>query len=369
MECRYSQQGLFIGSTSTGDTQVAMCCWQNKRTFEASLKYHDSYLLQLRQEFAQGQLPTQCSTYCAIPGHGANEREWALKDTTWPTDSDNRVVKLHLEQSLTCNLKCIICGPQYSSAWNTDYHHFDKTYPLNRQYRNPERVWSELDFSALTHLHFTGGEPLLNADNKKILQHLDAIGRLGDVCISYNTNATVFPDSEILELWSRARWIRLFLSLDGTESTFEYTRYPAKWSQVSENISRFQSIKQSCIMIEVTFIAGIHNIFDLPNFLAWWENSDIAGSQGDVSQIFIKQVEPSSHGGASLLLRNLPVILRSKVIDMLKNFVQYRGVQDLIDEIAIGEENMAWLEYLTKLDEIRQTDFRTQLPSQLSQYF
>ena len=368
MKCRYSNQGLYIGSTSAGEPQISMCCWQQKTKVSEPLQYNHAYLETLRHSFSQGILPQECSPYCAIPGHGSNEREWSLQDQTWPVTEENKIVKLHLEQSLICNLKCIICGPQYSSAWNTDYHHFDPKYPLTRLYRDPEKVWQQLDFSSLTHLHFTGGEPLLNPDNKKILQHLDAIGRLSSVCISYNTNATVFPDSEITELWSRAKWVRLFLSLDGIESTFEYTRYPAQWSQVLDNIKKFQALNHCCVMIEVTFVAGIHNIFDLPRFLTWWLQEKIAGSQGDPSNIFIKQIEPTSHGGESLQLKYLPQSLQREAIDMLQSHAEIRGIPDLIEEIQTLLPSRAWLDYLIKLDEIRNTDFRTQLAPQLSQF-
>jgi len=367
--CKYAEQGLFISSTSEGHSQVAMCCWQSREKFIPPLRYDNGYLNKLRTDFQQGKLPSQCNHYCSISGHGSNEREYSLSDSLWPESDEKKIVKLHLEQSLTCNLKCISCGPNWSSAWNSDYHHFDSSYPPNLLYKNPEKVWQHLDLSSLIHLQFTGGEPLLNKDNKKILQHLNNIGRLPNVCISYNTNATVFPDKETIQLWSKAKFVRLFLSLDGIESTFEYTRYPAKWEQVLENIRKFQAITECCVIIEVTFTTGVHNLFNLPDFFEWWENTKITGSHGDESKVFIKQIEAVTHGGKSLRLKNLPSSLQSQAIEMLQHYSNYRGVNGILKAIQNLNQTNSWLEYLIKLDEIRNTNFRKQLPNQLSQFY
>ncbi len=368
MLCKYSEHGLFLGSTPDGNAQVGMCCWQEKKKFTPPFDFSNSYITKLRDIFDKGVVPKECSPYCKITGHGSNEREWSFKDESWTHGEKNKITKLHLEQSLICNLKCISCGPLFSSAWNTEYFHFDNAYPINRLYREPEKVWNNLDLSSLIHLHYTGGEPLLNKDNKKILQHLDKIGRLSEVCLTYNTNGTIFPDQETINLWSKAKWIRLFISLDGVGSTFEYTRYPAKWNDIETNIKKFQNIFDCCIIIEITFTAGIHNLFNLPEFFDWWEKENITGSHGDPSNVFIKQIEPITHGGKCLQLKNLPEKLQQNALDILNRYSHYRGVDSLISEIQNCCFSMDWLDYLNKLDEIRNTNFKTQLPKQLCSF-
>jgi organic radical activating enzyme len=61
---------------------------------------------------------------------------------------------------------------------------FDPGAPQISLKKEPESVWKDLDLTQLRRLHFTGGEPLLNKDNKKILQHLDKLGVLSNVVLS-----------------------------------------------------------------------------------------------------------------------------------------------------------------------------------------
>jgi len=369
MTCYYYNQGLFIGASPQGETRISMCCWQQKKTVDI-VHFDHEYLVDIRKQ-GQTHLPEVCSTKCSMPGHIANERERAM--TEWPmligSDTTTLAIKtLHLEQSLICNLKCISCSSKYSSAWNGDYQEFDNTAPNISLRKMPESAWKHLDLSQLNRIHFTGGEPLLNRDNKKILQHLDSLGKLSEVILNYNTNGTVRPDSELLNLWKRCKFVRLFVSLDGVGSTFEYTRFPANWQEVQHNLQYFRSLNDICILIEPNAIVGIHNLFNLPEFFNWVEQYCQNGSQGDPSHVFVRRIESFSYGGKVLDLKHLPEHLSKKAIDMLKNFTSYDGVNGLILYIkTFGNPNNSWIDYLDRLDIQRKTDWKNSLnPTLLS---
>lgn len=367
MKCPYYNQGLFIGSTPQGSTQISMCCWQQKQTVD-SVSFDHEYLQEVRQQ-SQHQIPNNCSKFCSIPGHVANERERSLIE--WPilidTDIDKQVIRvLHLEQGLICNLKCISCSTKYSSAWNGEYQEFVPSAPTISLSKVPEEQWKHLDLTYLRKVHFTGGEPLLNRDNKKILQHLDSLGILSEVSVSYNTNGTIKPDDELLELWQRCKFIRLFVSLDGVRSTFEYTRFPANWEEVKSNINYIRSLSHIAILIEVDAIVGIHNIFDLPEFFAWWENECQAGSQGDPSCVFVRKIDQISFGGQVLDLKYLSNTLAESALDMLNTLTKYDGVGDLIRYIKNNREpGFQWVDYLYKLDKQRKTNWQQSLNAKL----
>lgn len=364
IDCPYYNHGLFIGSTPTGDTQISMCCWQSKTPVTGPVNFDHTYLESIRSQ-AKTQVPDQCSQYCKMPGHLANEREKATVE--WPalfkTSAPGTIKTLHLEQSLTCNLTCISCSSNYSSAWNRDYHMFDDAFPRVHLVKFPEEKWRDLDLHHLEKLHFTGGEPLLNRDNKKILQHLSTRGVLKNVMLSYNTNGTVFPDQETLELWKESKFVRLFFSLDGVDSVFEYTRYPANWHEVQLNIQRFRALTEICVLIEVNAIVGVHNIFGLPEFFDWWENNCQTGSQGDASLIFVRAINGWSHGGRVLDLASLSNEQASQAVTMLQSLSKYPGVHDLINYITTHRQpNNDWVTYLDKLDSIRGTNWQKDLP-------
>lgn len=356
--CAYYHNGLYIGANAARETEIAMCCWQQKTPIVDAVRFDHPKLESIRQQAHTG-IPRECSPYCGMPGHIANERERSQQEA-WGQSASGKIKKLHLEQSLACNLTCISCSSRYSSAWSAHYHLFDSQAAVIRLKKEPQRVWQHLDFSELEHVHFTGGEPLMNPDNLLILQHLRDIGRLGSVSLSYCTNGTLRPDPAWLDLWQQAQWVRLFFSLDGTASTFEYTRYPASWSEVTDNIQWFRSQRHICILIEVDGIIGIHNIFNLPDFFAWWKAHCQTGSQGDASQIFVRAIDPNSHGGRVLDLRYLPGRARSSAEHVLQSASDCPGALGLRDRLCQVESG-EWLDYLERLDQLRGTNWRQQL--------
>lgn len=344
-----------------------MCCWQKKSATE-SITFDHPYLENIRNE-SKLAIPNACSPYCSIPGHIANERERSFVEwnTLLSTDTESKVIQsLHLEQSLLCNLKCISCSSRFSSSWNSEYQLFEPNAPKVILKKNPELVWQHLDLRHIKKLHFTGGEPLLNQDNKKILQHLDSLGVLSNLIVTYSTNGTVIPDNETLELWKRCRFVRLFFSLDGIGSTFEFTRFPASWREVQDNIQYFRSLKEICILIEVNATVGIHNIFNMPEFFQWWETHCQTGSQGDPSQTFVRCIQPSSYGGRVLGLKHLSKNQAVAALDMLQSLRQYPGVQDIISYIKQNKQpNTVWVDYLDQLSVLRKINWRLALSPEI----
>jgi sulfatase maturation enzyme AslB (radical SAM superfamily) len=354
--CNYYDQGLFIGSTPQGHNTISMCCFQEKKVTD-TVSFDHPYLEKSRAQ-AQQTIPTECASECRHPGYH-NERIRTRSESYWD-NSGKKIKKLHLEQSLICNLTCISCSSRYSSAWAKDYHLFDTDMPVIQLKKYPEQVWQHLDFSEIEHVHFTGGEPLLNPDNLKILEHLDQIGRLGFITLTYNTNGTQRASARLVELWSKVRWVRLHFSLDGVGTTFEYTRYPASWTTVQENIQWYKQIQGPCILIEVNAIVGIHNVFNLPDFFSWWKQHCQSGNQGDNSQIFVKEIMESSHGGQVLKLKYMPKQFEQYTQDVLQSIIDLPGVPSLIPLLCQQVGNQ-WLEYFEKLDQLRGTNWRGSL--------
>ena len=81
------------------------------------------------------------------------------------------------------------------------------------------------------------GEPLLTDTHLKILNRIP-IEQRSKVHVMYNTNGTVRIDlnSDKFKLLNVFKSIDICFSLDGIEETFEYTRWPAKWESVRDNI-------------------------------------------------------------------------------------------------------------------------------------
>lgn len=364
--CPYYNQGLLIESSPSGQTQVAMCCWQQRRIVD-SVDFNSDYFTEIRNKSING-VPMQCSIYCKQSGHIANERELSFNETWWDRNNDIKIKKLHLKQGLTCNLKCISCSSLLSSAWNGEYQHFVPAAASVRLKKHTEKQWNHLDLTSVEQVHFDGGEPLLNEDSINLLRYLKKIGQIGSVTVNYNTNGTIFPSDELIELWSETKWVRLFFSLDGVGATFEYTRYPAIWNKVKENLKKFQEIKGPCLLLEVNAIIGIHNIFNIPDFVSWWKKDYQFGNQGDPTNIFVRAIEDNSYGGTVLDIKKLPAQLKNSAAELLLEYLDVPGIAD-IAQIAGKQEDLElkWIDYLNQLDQLRGTNWRTSLPKEISQ--
>jgi hypothetical protein len=361
--CSYYNQGLLIVSSPEGQTRVAMCCWQKRKNVNF-VEFDSDYFTKLRNESTH-KIPAACSVYCSKPGHIANERELAQYEPWYDRNNQVAIKKLHLKQGLTCNLTCISCSSELSSAWNKDYRKFVPDAPIVKLKKETQKQWQHLDLSSVEQVHFDGGEPLLGTDHIDLLKHLKNIGQIKNVTVNYNTNGTIWPSNEVIELWSEAKWVRLFFSLDGVGTTFEYTRYPAKWDQVVENMYKFQQLKGPCLLLEVNAIIGIHNIFNIPDFYQWWKDNYQISNQGDPTKIFVRAIEPSSYGGEVLDLKFLPAAIKPLAMKMLQTYTHVPGVKDLMLILNKYDDNSSsdvrWLSYFEKLDQLRGTNWQDSL--------
>jgi MoaA/NifB/PqqE/SkfB family radical SAM enzyme len=197
---------------------------------------------------------------------------------------DNHVVLESLDHSVTwaCNLACIMCGPHNSSTWanelaltKTDLLRIGKLFQKNNTF------FDCIDPSNLKKIHFNGGEPLLNNDQIGLLEKLEAQGVLGNVFISYNTNASVYPSERVIELWKQARLVKLFFSIDATDQAFDYIRWPATWAEVQENILAMKNKLPGNIMFGFNVTVGAYNIFEIKQVKAWADKNLFCNSEGD----------------------------------------------------------------------------------------
>lgn len=363
--CPYYNQGLLINSNTEGKTRIAMCCYQERSQPVNKVTFDHPYLESIRKQ-AFSKIPLECSDECKDDNYFFNERLRAVQQDCWD-DSGQKIKKLHLKQGFICNLQCISCSSHLSSAWNTHYHHFDPTIKPMIINKTVEQSWKNLDLSGLSEIHFDGGEPLLNKENVTILEDLARQGILSQVSLSYNTNGTIMPDQRLIDLWAKTRWVRLYISLDGIKSTFEYTRYPAKWHEVERNIFALRKISGPCILLEVNAVVGIHNIFNLKEFYKWWQDNLPTGNQGDPSQIFVRSITSLSYGGKVLDLKHLPTNLKSIAVDYIHELNNLPGSEHLLQDLG-SEPNLNWLDYFTKLDSIRDTNWKQSLPKELLKY-
>lgn len=151
-------------------------------------------------------------------------------------------VALELSFDTKCNAACLSCGPYASTTWDK-YEHKRLNYSFKKIDTNVDSTLQKLidnvPMDKIRHIFAMGGEPFYSDSNLKLLKHLKNVHpALNMVKISYQTNGSIYPSDEVLEMWKDLKSVTINLSIDGTGNRFDYLRYPLKWHRVTANVQR-----------------------------------------------------------------------------------------------------------------------------------
>lgn len=146
---------------------------------------------------------------------------------------------LDLALSSRCNLQCIMCNGELSSAIRVNR---DGLAPLPGSY--DDRFFEELD-EFLPHVErfqFKGGEPFLAWENRRIWDRLIELGLSPEVTVT--TNGTLLNDD--VERYVQQLRMQPNISVDGmTAETLESIRVGVRSDKLWRNIDRFQELGEA----------------------------------------------------------------------------------------------------------------------------
>lgn len=189
-------------------------------------------------------------------------------------------VRVELNSSNFCNLKCRICYPTASTKWINEakkLYGWHETLHKNLEDNNLNQVqvWAE----NLQELCFFGGEPLLSKENLALMQYLIDSGHAQNIDLLFNTNGTIFTD-EIVGLITKFKRVRMYFSIDDIGERFEYQRKNANWNEVVNNIRKAYDLSKSKegenIHFKICNTVSIFNIYYYPEFFAFF-NKEFPG--------------------------------------------------------------------------------------------
>jgi sulfatase maturation enzyme AslB (radical SAM superfamily) len=251
-----------------GSILVSPCCISQPVKSKTVDHKNIQYLKNIRNSWSQGISPAPCGACKLAESSGVNSRR--LGANQWYKDngydnSDVELIRLDYWVGDTCNLRCAICLPEYSSAWKQELGVSPK---LKKSVVN--HFWRNLDLSTLRSVHFNGGEPLLSKTHVEFLQ---ALPNKDQIHINYNTNATILPDQLLLDLWQKFKLVQIDFSIDDIEKRFEYQRYPANWKHVTNNLQWYIDHAPHNCMFAVNTTVGILNHANLNSLNLWVTNN------------------------------------------------------------------------------------------------
>ena len=254
-----------------------------------------------------------------------------------------------------CNLKCMICGPQNSTAWVPDYQ---KIYPEKDVSKFSYKKFEQIKISDdnflknLKNVHFHGGgEPLLSQSHEELLIKIKEVKGLSDVRVFYNTNATVLPTDSVLKLWEECQLIELYFSIDDVGERFNYQRTGADWGAVNNNLRWFYKHMPHNHMFNINCVWSYLNLFYLDELVDWYKNEFRQNRYGDPTNlIFQRAIGPF----------NINAVSNKTYQKLLDKFINYPELQLLIRSLSVDDSSnhqLFW-EQVNKIDRVRKQNFK-----------
>ena len=174
---------------STGHT--ASCHRTNPHHFDTdAFDFHNTpSKLADRQNMLEGKWPEKGCDYCKdieraggqsdritnldFPGiHSPAE----LDDNPLATRVTPRILEIYFDN--TCNLKCVYCGPHFSTLWDAEnIKHGDKAFKKDPNFADSKQKlfdWLRVNGHNLTNFNILGGEPLYQQELEQCLDLFEA---------------------------------------------------------------------------------------------------------------------------------------------------------------------------------------------------
>jgi len=253
-----------------GKTYISSCCIMSTWEVETVDFENDPNFLRIRQQWTRGEWPQECNVCKINEDQGLQSRrlgafEWNKNNLDSNTDYHNKILKIDYWTGNNCNLRCAICGPRYSIAWEKELG-----IEKHKRITYTNQLWKDITVDEVHWIHFNGGEPLLVDEHWKLLKK---INNKNQVVLNYNTNGSVRPKQELIDLWSQFKIVILDFSIDDIEDRFEYQRYPARWKNVVENLYWFKEHLPVNVMFEVNTALGILNYYSYLDLQKWFSKN------------------------------------------------------------------------------------------------
>lgn len=201
-----------------------------------------------RERMLDGQWPDSGCNYCkAIESAGGESDRLTNLDLAGmhapvELDSDPRAVRvtpriLEVYFDNTCNLKCLYCGPQFSSLWDAEniQYGLPAFSKSSRMETNKQRLfeWLKINRQHLTNFNILGGEPLYQSELGQCLDFFQQYPA-PDLKLQIFTNLNARLDyvqhvvTRVKKLIQQEclRELEVTASLDCWGPPAEYVRYP-----------------------------------------------------------------------------------------------------------------------------------------------
>lgn len=263
--------------------------------------------------------------------------------------------RLDLMFDINCNLACRSCGPSVSTFWQKHLKDNNISFDAPRPESRVDEMISilkTLDLSNLEMVVFCGGETLLGQGYWRVAEAIaDMVPDAKEkITLSFQTNGTQPISERNFKIIERFQLVKLNISLDGIGEKFEYLRWPANWTQVTENIKKLVATSPVNVMFlieETVSVLNLHYQFELDD---WAKNNFATNRLGDVIN-HTRHAANGIFGLASLTDEYVDSLSKSNLRKMIPP--NWKEDSAIINQLLVE---------LDKFDIIRKQDWRKTFP-------
>jgi sulfatase maturation enzyme AslB (radical SAM superfamily) len=394
----------FTGLATREDGAVKVCCRSAPIGFiqESSLEeiWNNDSMREVRRQVLCGERPEVCKPCFDLEDQGVEslrqrhingiipEARINLYPKALDQLNDNytmpfEIPTMEIKLNNLCNLKCRMCHPMDSTAWNDwsevkDLYNKegnflpDKIIKLNLErkpfldsFENTDNWWSSFE-KLLPHfrrVEFAGGEPLMDPQHYRILDMLKPYGK--NIEIKYATNGTTLGISKgrtVHDYWPYFQSVAVNVSLDGIHDVYNHIRTNSNFSEVEKNIKEIQTIPNVSRVVGA-FTAQAGNILQAAECIDYFINEmNIVFYSHRVSypNVLSAQVLPQE-------LKDLAISRLQSVADRVHKFsnikkypilekITQQQIKDNVNYLQARDQSHLWpdfLEFNRRLDVTR----------------
>lgn len=244
-----------------------------------------------RELMLAGKRSKACEYGCyRYEDQGLTSKRILEKNNEFISDVHSPLKSITISLSNDCNLTCVYCSAEWSTAWARD---IDKNGEYNiENYKNKNNNWTKLyqklkqkDRSSdskffkllirelslspfIKHISIMGGEPFLNSGLIELLE----ISQDKEIHIVSGLGVSTNRFRSIIDKIKDKNNVSLIISAETTNKFFEFIRYGISWNDFLQNIDY---IKRSGKKIK--FMSTITNLtsFDILSFYNMFQNEHI----------------------------------------------------------------------------------------------
>lgn len=188
-----------------------------------------------------------------------------------------------------CNLKCISCSPDVSSANSLVYSKLNPNWKptINIDYLREESYGDEIMNAIMNKtcesIYWAGGEPFMSPAHWRVFDALNELVELDEfsdyiksIDIYYSTNLTKLTWKNTIIPVALSKYnVSIFASIDGTGDTFDYTRDGARWDDVKHNFIQYYDNLNHKSQLAITTVLSAPVIFDIKSYLDFFKNYNV----------------------------------------------------------------------------------------------